>query len=107
MASIRQDKGSNGKPNGRRTLQVVCPDGTRRGIRLGKITARDADIVADLSKPEGRTQAIEAALAATSNEIDCVVLSAGLSGVKACAKGLVPASSIAAKSYGPVAPVTG
>ena len=52
-----------------------------QGDRIIGIDIRDADIVADLSKPEGRTQAIEEALAATSNEIDCVVLSAGLSGV--------------------------
>lgn len=52
-----------------------------RGDRIVGIDVRDAEILADLSTPEGRSRAIEEALAMTSKEIDAVVLSAGLSGV--------------------------
>ncbi len=31
------------EPNGRRTLQFVAPDGKRRSIRLGKVSAKDAE----------------------------------------------------------------
>ncbi|MFP4107415.1 MAG: tyrosine-type recombinase/integrase [Phycisphaerae bacterium] len=37
MASI-----SHSKDTGRRSIQVVCPDGKRRSIRLGKVTAKQA-----------------------------------------------------------------
>ena len=32
-------------PNGRRIIQVVCPDGKRRSIRLGKVTQHMAETV--------------------------------------------------------------
>jgi NAD(P)-dependent dehydrogenase (short-subunit alcohol dehydrogenase family) len=52
-----------------------------KGDRVVGIDVRKADVIADLSTPEGRAEAIERSLEVTSNEIDCVVLSAGLSGV--------------------------
>ena len=39
MASISR------QPNGRRIIQVVCPDGKRRSIRLGKVTQHMAETV--------------------------------------------------------------
>ncbi len=38
MASLSRD------PGGRKTIQVVCPDGRRRSIRLGKCSAKDAQL---------------------------------------------------------------
>jgi NAD(P)-dependent dehydrogenase (short-subunit alcohol dehydrogenase family) len=52
-----------------------------QGDRVIGIDVEAADITADLSTPEGRAHAVTAALETTSSEIDCVVLSAGLSGV--------------------------
>lgn len=52
-----------------------------KGNRVIGIDVRDADIIADLSTPEGRAQAVRRALETTSKEMDAVVLSAGLSGV--------------------------
>ena len=52
-----------------------------QGDRVVGIDLRDADIQADLSTASGRADAVREALALTSNEIDGVVLSAGLSGV--------------------------
>ena len=52
-----------------------------QGDRVIGIDVRDADILADLSTPEGRRSAVEQALDATSGAIDGVVLCAGLSGV--------------------------
>ncbi|MBW2427272.1 MAG: SDR family oxidoreductase [Deltaproteobacteria bacterium] len=51
------------------------------GDRVVGIDIRDAEIVTDLSTPEGRTQAIAQSLEMTGGEIDAVVLCAGLSGV--------------------------
>ena len=51
------------------------------GDRVVGIDVRDADVISDLSTPEGRNEAIRRSIEMTSNEIDCVVLSAGLSGV--------------------------
>lgn len=51
------------------------------GDRVIGIDIRDADILADLSTPEGRQQAIDAALARSDNAIDGLILCAGLSGV--------------------------
>lgn len=53
-----------------------------QGDRVIGIDIHDADIIADLSTPEGRQQAIDAALAQSNNAIDGLVLCAGLSGVK-------------------------
>jgi hypothetical protein len=39
MASISREA------NGRRTIQVVCPDGKRRSVRLGKVSQRHAESV--------------------------------------------------------------
>ncbi len=52
-----------------------------QGDRVIGIDIRDADIIADLSTPEGRQHAIDQALAMTGSEIDGLVLSAGLSGM--------------------------
>ena len=52
-----------------------------QGARVVGIDVRDAEIIADLSVPEGREEAIRRALESTGNGIDSVVLSAGLSGV--------------------------
>jgi NAD(P)-dependent dehydrogenase (short-subunit alcohol dehydrogenase family) len=52
-----------------------------QGDRIIGIDIRDADIIVDLSTPEGRHQAIKQSLEMTGGEIDAVVLSAGLSGV--------------------------
>ncbi|MEM9176640.1 MAG: SDR family oxidoreductase [Myxococcota bacterium] len=52
-----------------------------QGDRVLGIDLRDADIEADLSTREGRVAAVAAALDATSNAIDALVLCAGLSGV--------------------------
>ncbi|MEM7413071.1 MAG: SDR family oxidoreductase [Myxococcota bacterium] len=52
-----------------------------QGDRVVGIDLRDADIEADLSTASGRGEAVRQALELTSNEIDGVVLSAGLSGV--------------------------
>ena len=49
--------------------------------RVIGIDVRDADIIADLSTPDGRMHAINQALNMSGGEIDAVVLSAGLSGV--------------------------
>lgn len=51
-----------------------------QGYRTISIDLRDADIMADLSKPEGRRHAIEAALAMSEGKIDRLVLAAGLGG---------------------------
>jgi NAD(P)-dependent dehydrogenase (short-subunit alcohol dehydrogenase family) len=50
------------------------------GDRVIGIDIKDADIIADLSTKEGRQEAINKALEISGNEIDCLVLSAGLSG---------------------------
>jgi NAD(P)-dependent dehydrogenase (short-subunit alcohol dehydrogenase family) len=52
-----------------------------QGDRVIGVDIRDADIIADLSSPNGRARAVGEALEMTSSEIDSVVLSAGLSGV--------------------------
>ena len=52
-----------------------------QGDRVIGIDIRDADIIADLSTLDGRARAIEETLRLASNEIDAVVLAAGLSGV--------------------------
>jgi len=52
-----------------------------QGDRIIGIDIRDAEIIADLSTPEGREHAIKQSLEMTNGEIDAVVLSAGLSGV--------------------------
>ena len=52
-----------------------------QGDRVVGIDVRGAEILADLSTPEGRAEAVAQALDRTSHEIDSVVLSAGLSGV--------------------------
>ena len=46
MASLLKDKNrKTGRPNGCRTLQFVAPDGSRRSIRLGKISQRDTESI--------------------------------------------------------------
>ena len=52
-----------------------------QGDRVVGVDVRDAEIIADLSTPDGRASAVREALDLTSNEIDAAVLSAGLSGV--------------------------
>jgi NAD(P)-dependent dehydrogenase (short-subunit alcohol dehydrogenase family) len=52
-----------------------------QGDRVIGVDIHNADIIADLSTPDGRAQAVTLALEMTSSEVDCVVLSAGLSGV--------------------------
>ncbi len=80
MASIKSES------NGRKTIQVVCPDGKRRSIRLGKCTVPQAEkvkrCIEDLavavktsSKPEPETTLW---LAATTAIIRQRVINAGL-----------------------------
>lgn len=52
------------------------------GERVIGIDIRDADIIADLSTPDGRQHAITQALALTDNQIDGLILSAGVSGMQ-------------------------
>jgi NAD(P)-dependent dehydrogenase (short-subunit alcohol dehydrogenase family) len=52
------------------------------GDRVIGIDIRDAEIIADLSTPEGRRLAIDAAREQANNEIDGLVLSAGVSGMQ-------------------------
>ena len=52
------------------------------GDRVIGIDIRDAEIIADLSTPEGRQQAIAAVLEKTDNAIDGLILSAGVSGIQ-------------------------
>ena len=52
------------------------------GERVIGIDIRDADIIADLSTPAGRREAIDKVLEFTDNSIDGLILSAGLSGVE-------------------------
>lgn len=52
------------------------------GDRVIGIDIRDADIIADLSTPEGRQQAISETLALSNNAIDGLILSAGVSGMQ-------------------------
>jgi NAD(P)-dependent dehydrogenase (short-subunit alcohol dehydrogenase family) len=53
------------------------------GDRVIGIDIRDADIIGDLSTPEGRRGAMDKVLELTDNTIDGLILSAGLSGVDA------------------------
>ena len=52
-----------------------------QGERVIGIDIKDADIIADLSTPEGRQHATEQALEKTDAQIDGLVLCAGLSGL--------------------------
>ena len=52
-----------------------------QGDRVIGIDLRDAEVEADLSTPQGREAAVQEALRQSSDAIDAVVLSAGLSGV--------------------------
>ena len=45
MASLSRDKDSKGKYNGCRTLQYLDSEGNRKGIRLGKVTAKTAEVI--------------------------------------------------------------
>ena len=45
MASITIQRGSDGKPDGRRMIQFKHPDGKRRSLRLGKCSKKNAEIV--------------------------------------------------------------
>jgi len=51
------------------------------GDRVVGIDIKDAEVIADLSTPEGRKHAIDKALELTGGDIDGLVLSAGLSGM--------------------------
>ena len=51
------------------------------GDRVIGIDVRDAEIIADLSTPDGRKKAMDKALELTGGEIDGLILSAGLSGM--------------------------
>ena len=51
-----------------------------QGDRVVGIDLRNVEVEADLSTPEGRTSAVEGALAATGGEIDRLVAAAGLGG---------------------------
>jgi NAD(P)-dependent dehydrogenase (short-subunit alcohol dehydrogenase family) len=50
----------------------------KQGDRVIGVDLRDAEVVADLSTPEGRRQAVEGVLQASSGALDRVVLAAGL-----------------------------
>lgn len=52
------------------------------GDRVIGIDIRDAEIIADLSSPEGRQHAIAEALTLGNHAIDGVILSAGVSGMQ-------------------------
>lgn len=56
MASVSRDKDKHGKYNGCRTLQYINSDGVRKGVRLGKVTAKAAEVI---------RAKVEAVLAAT------------------------------------------
>ena len=45
MASISKDRDRDGKPNGCRTIQFMGADRKRKSIRLGKVTAKQADTI--------------------------------------------------------------
>ena len=45
MASITIQRGSDGKPDGRRMIQFKHPDGKRRSLRLGKCSKKNAETV--------------------------------------------------------------
>lgn len=49
-----------------------------QGDRVIGVDLRDADVIADLSTPEGRTQAAEKAIAAAEGRIDAVIACAGI-----------------------------
>jgi len=57
---------------------AVCARLEKQGDRVIGVDVRDADIVADLSTPEGRKTAIAAAREASGGAIDRLVLGAGL-----------------------------
>lgn len=54
---------------------------TERGDRVIGVDLRDADVVADLSQPAGRQEAVEKVLQLADGVVDAVILSAGVSGV--------------------------
>lgn len=56
-----------------------------RGDRVIGVDLRDADVVADLSNPQGRRAAVEGVLEASGGEIDAVVAAAGVSSADASA----------------------
>ncbi len=51
------------------------------GDRVIGVDVRDADIIADLSTPEGRQETISKVIDMTGNAVDCLILCAGLSGI--------------------------
>ena len=64
-------------------IGLACADMfTTLGDRVIGIDIRDADIIADLSTAEGRTLALSEALRQTNEEIDGLVLCAGVSGMQ-------------------------
>jgi NAD(P)-dependent dehydrogenase (short-subunit alcohol dehydrogenase family) len=68
------------------------------GDRVIGIDIRDAEIIADLSTPAGRKDAMDKALELTGGEIDGLILSAGLSGMN------TPGDmTISVNYFGPVA----